>query len=72
MAALRRTLSTVQAGNVSDAGEDSCSQDLHEGADISSNHLSHVEFGGKSEIEKNSESLGEDEKDSDQTTDQDH
>jgi len=59
-------------GNVSETEEDFCSVDLDEGTDIGSNHSSPVEFGGKSEVEEDSESLGGDKKHSDQTTDQDH
>jgi len=72
MAVFRRTLPPVLPGNVSETEEDFCSVDLDEGTDIGSNHSSPVEFGGKSEVEEDSESLGGDKKHSDQTTDQDH
>ena len=45
---------------------------MKETAILSSNRSLTVEFGGKSEVKEDSESFGEDEKDSDQTTDQNH
>ena len=62
MAAFRRTLPSVLPGNVSEVEEDSCSLDPDGGTDKSSNRLSPVEFGEKSEVNKDGESLGEDEK----------
>ena len=50
----------VAPGNVSEAEEDSCSLDLDEGTEISSNRSSLDEFGEKSEVEEDSESFGED------------
>ena len=62
MAAFRRTVLPVLSGNVSEAEEDSCSLDPDGGTDISSNRSSPVEFGAKLEVEEDSESFGEDEK----------
>jgi len=60
IAAFRRTqLPPFLPGNVSEAEEDSCSLDLDEGTDVSSNCSSLVEFGEKLEVEEESESLGE-------------
>ena len=61
MAAFKTTLPVIP-GNVSVAEEDSCFLDPDGGTDISSNRSSPVEFGEKSEVEEDSESLGEDEK----------
>ena len=61
MAAFKRTLPPVLPGNVSDAEVDSCSLGLDEGTDISSNCSSPAEFVEKSEVEEDSESLGEEE-----------
>ena len=67
MAAFRRTVPVIP-GNVSVAEEDSCFLDPDGGTGISSNRSSPVEFGEKSEVEEDSKSFGEDEKEAGNAT----